>query len=94
MLVAVSGSITFIAALTAKGEKKSQYEDKTFELNEVLTHSTSVSVLEISTGIESLLFMTSKLWSKAFWNPILSDIFTFGYNVWMNSFFEKIFSSF
>lgn len=47
ILVAVLGSMTFITACTAKGEKSYAEEDRTFELKDVLTHSIRVLVFVI-----------------------------------------------
>jgi len=44
-------------------------EETTFELREVLTQLINVYLLEISTGIDKLFFMTSSEVSKALWNP-------------------------
>lgn len=68
-LVAVFGSITFITAFTANGENKSQYDDNTFELKDVLTQSVRVSMFVIYTGIAKCLSIVCKEKSKASWKP-------------------------
>ena len=52
-LVAVFGSIILIIDSTAKGDNKSEYDETTFELREVLTHSIKVYLLAMSTGTDN-----------------------------------------
>lgn len=67
--MAVLGSITFKTASTAIGENNSEYEDTTFELKDVFTHSIKVYLLVISTGKERLFYITDKASFRHFWNP-------------------------
>jgi hypothetical protein len=54
---------------TARGESNSAYEDTTFELKDVFTHSVRVYLFAMSTGIDSSVLIWFNEKSRAFWNP-------------------------
>lgn len=86
--------MTLSTQSTAIGERSSLLAETTFELKEVVTHSTRVSLLEISTGIDSSFLITSNEKSNALWKPKRKERYTFRDDVGVNALVEERFGCF